>query len=302
MEMTLPARAPFRLDLTANVLRRLSTNAVDTFDGTTYRRLLGSWPDVAVLAVSQVAPDSVRVSLDGPAAAQFDAAALVERMLGTQVDLAPFARAAARIPWLAPIAAGASGVKPPRYPTIWEACVNAIVYQQISIHAAGAILRRVIERYTEPVADRAAHLRAFPPPQTIVDADAEELRGLGLSVNKVVALRVVGRAVLEGAIDEATLAVLPTPALTEALVAHRGIGPWTATVIALRGFGRLDLFPLNDSGVARSIRDLSGRSDVDVADVLSMLGEQRGMLYYHLLLGRLAARGDVELRPIGSES
>jgi hypothetical protein len=29
--------------------------------------------------------------------------------------------------------------------------------------------------------------------------------------------------------------------------------------------------------------------------LLEQLGEQRGMLYYHLLLGRLAARGDVEL-------
>ncbi|MBV8424710.1 MAG: hypothetical protein JO349_05935, partial [Candidatus Eremiobacteraeota bacterium] len=28
---TVPVRAPFRLDLTANALRRLSTNVVDTF-------------------------------------------------------------------------------------------------------------------------------------------------------------------------------------------------------------------------------------------------------------------------------
>jgi DNA-3-methyladenine glycosylase II len=82
------------------------------------------------------------------------------------------------------------------------------------------------------------------------------------------------------------------------LAAHRGIGPWTAAVIALRGFGRLDLFPMNDSGVARSVKDLSGRTDVDVEALLGRLGAQRGMLYYHLLLGRLAARGDVELAVI----
>jgi DNA-3-methyladenine glycosylase II len=126
---------------------------------------------------------------------------------------------------------------------------------------------------------------------------------LGLSVNKVVSVRAVARAILDGTIDEAALTLLPTPELMAALVVNRGIGPWTAAVVALRGFGRLDLFPMNDSGVAKSVRDLSGRSDVDVEALLARLGEQRGMLYYHLLLGRLAARGDVELtaEPSGSQ-
>ena len=287
-------RAPFRLDLTANVLRRLSTNVVDRFDGTTYRRLIGDERASAALTVTQIGPTELAVEI-GPSGAAFDAAVLLERLLGTGVDLAPFHRAAARIAWLAPLVAGARGVKPPRYPTVWEACVNAIVYQQVSIHAAGAILRRVIERYAAPVAVGDAQLYAFPGPQTLADADAAELRGLGLSANKIVSLHAVARAILDGAIDEAALTLLPTPELMAALVVHRGIGPWTAAVVALRGFGRLDLFPMNDSGVAKSVRDLSGRPDVDVEALLATLGAQRGMLYYHLLLGRLAARGDVEL-------
>ena len=292
-EITLAVRPPFRLDLTANVLRRLSTNVVDTFDGATYRRLLGE-REPAILAVTQIDPVRVAVSLTGPPNG-VDASAIARRMLGTSVDLTAFTAAADAVPWLAPIVRAALGVKPPRYPTLWEACVNAIVYQQISIHAAGAILRRMIERYAVPLVVGERRLFAFPSPQTFADADAEELRALGLSVNKVVSVRVVARAILEGTIDEAALALLATPELLAELVAHRGIGPWTAAVIALRGFGRLDLFPMNDSGVARSIRELSGVDDVDVSAVLAQLGEQRGMLYYHLLLGRLAARGELEL-------
>jgi DNA-3-methyladenine glycosylase II len=295
MTTRVAVRAPFRLDLTANVLRRLSTNVVDLFDGTTYRRLIGDPERPALLAVVQTGPAELSVDVASGGRARFDPAVIVGRLLGTEVDLAPFYRAAAGVGWLAPLVAGARGVKPPRYPTVWEACVNAIVYQQVSIHAAGAILRRVIERYAAAVAVDGAVLRAFPGPQTIVDADAQELRGLGLSVNKVVALRAVARAVLAGEIDEASLASLPTSELMTALVAHRGIGPWSAAVIALRGFGRLDLFPRNDSGVAKSVRDLAGGDGVDVEALLERLGEQRGMLYYHLLVGRLAARGDVEL-------
>lgn len=283
------------MDLTASVLRRLSSNVVDVFDGGTYRRLLGEPPRHAVLAVQQAEPSVLAVTLSGPGTARYDPQALVERILGTDADLRAFVRAAAAISWLAPLAQGALGVKPPRYPTLWETAVNAIVYQQVSIHAAGAILRRVIERYGRPIAMGGVQLFPFPPAQTIVDADADELRKLGLSINKVVAVRHVGRAILEGALDEAGLGLLPTPELTAALVEQRGIGPWTAAVIALRGFGRLDVFPMNDSGVAKGLRDLTGQPSVDVPALLGRLGEQRGMLYYHLLLGRLAARGEVEL-------
>jgi DNA-3-methyladenine glycosylase II len=298
---TLAVTPPFRLDLTANVLRRLSTNVVDTFDGTTYRRALGEGTP-SLLTVEQTAPDRLTVSLAGPAAASPDAAALAARMLGTGVDLSAFGAAAAHVPWLAPIVRGALGVKPPRYPSLWEACVNAIVYQQVSIYAAGAILRRVIERHATALTLGDVRLHVFPGPAVLLAADPAELRSLGLSINKIASLQAVARAVLDGSLDEDALVTLPTPDLMHALVAHRGIGPWTAAVIALRGFGRLDLFPMNDSGVARSIRDLSGTNDVDVAALLAALGAQRGMLYYHLLLGRLAARGDVELSARLAES
>lgn len=288
--LVVPVRPPFRLDLTAQALRRLSTNAVDTFDGTAYRRLLDA---SILLVVRQRAPDALVVEISAESA--IDAAALVRRMFGTQLDLRPFYAAAASIPWLDAIVTRARGVKAPRYPSVWEAVVNAVVYQQISIHAAGAILRRVIERYGERHTIEEVPLVPFVAPQTILDADAEELRELGLSINKVVALRVLARAVLDGELDDQQLAALATPSLVGYLATFKGIGPWTAAVIALRGFGRLDIFPMKDSGVARSLKDLSGDPDVDATAILSTLGDQRGMLYYHLLLGRLAACGEIEL-------
>jgi DNA-3-methyladenine glycosylase II len=296
MTTRVAVRTPFRLDMTANVLRRLSTNVVDHFDDGIYRRLIGERAGAALLAIEQTSPDELSVTLTGDGAARYDPTVLVRRLFGIDVDLTPFYRAAEKVPWLKPLVRGARGVKPPRYPSVWEACVNAIVYQQVSIHAAGAILRRVIERYSEAVPVNSANLYAFPGPQIFLDAEPDEMRSLGMSVNKIVSVRAVARAILDGAIDEAGLALLPTPELMASLTVHKGIGPWTAAVVALRGFGRLDLFPMNDSGVARSVKDLSGESNVDVEALLALLGAQRGMLYYHLLIGRLVARGDVELR------
>jgi DNA-3-methyladenine glycosylase II len=272
---------------------------VDVFEGGTYRRLLGDPSRPTLLAVEQSAPDALTVRLQGPDAKRLDPAALVGRMLGAQRELEAFYAGAARFPWLERIAQGARGVKPPRYPSLWETVCNAVVYQQVSIHAAGAILRRVIERYAFAVELDDARIYPFPVPQTLAEADPVEMRDLGLSLNKILALKAVARAIDAGELVESELEGLPTPALVETLVAHKGIGPWTAAVIALRGFGRLDIFPMNDSGVAKSLRTLTGESEIEPEPVLAALAPQQGMLYYHLLLGRLHASGEITLSSEG---
>jgi DNA-3-methyladenine glycosylase II len=72
----------------------------------------------------------------------------------------------------------------------------------------------------------------------------------------------------------------------------KGIGPWTAAVILLRGLGRLDMFPGNDSGVAANLARVSGKR-LDAAPIAAALGSQRGMLYFCLLLARLEAIGEI---------
>lgn len=290
-----PVRTPYRLDLTAVVLRRLSTNVVDTFEGAAYRRLLGDPLVPTLMTVRQVEPDALRIRLEGPAAARFDPAALAARMLGTDRELGAFYAGAARLPWLNRLAQDARGVRPPRYPSLWETLCNAVVYQQVSIHAAGAILRRVIERYTFPVELDGIRLFPFPLPRTLLDADPLELRDLGLSIQKITALKAVARALGAGELVESELAELETPALIAALVAHKGIGPWTAAVVALRGFGRLDIFPMNDSGATAGLRKLSGDPTIEAESVIALLEPQQGMLYYHLLMGRLINSGEVVL-------
>jgi len=291
---TLPVVTPYRLDLTVSVLRRFSTNVVDRFseDGR-YERALDGFAAPALVVVRQRDPATLEVAIDAPPGETERALALVQRMLGIDRDLARFDRAAARVPWLRDLAKRMRGVKPPRYPTLWEACVNAVVFQQISLHAAGAILRRVIEALGTKVDGAGGLLYAFPSPQTLLGAADATLGVAGLSVNKIAALRRIAEALLGGALDEAMLEERPSPEGAAVLTAIKGIGPWTAAVVLLRGLGRLDVFPAKDSGVARSIAVIAGAESVDVAATLKTLGDYRGMLYYHLLLARLDARGDL---------
>jgi DNA-3-methyladenine glycosylase II len=85
----------------------------------------------------------------------------------------------------------------------------------------------------------------------------------------------------------------PSPDAAALLRSIKGIGPWTAAVILLRGLGRLDVFPANDTSVVRNLALVGGSAPLGVEVVLDALGPQRGVLYYHLLLARLEARGDL---------
>jgi DNA-3-methyladenine glycosylase II len=185
------------------------------------------------------------------------------------------------------------GVKPPRYPTLWEACVNAIVFQQVSIHAASAILRRYVVTLGSPIElrDRPT-LQTFPDAEVTLRANDDVLRAAGLSTNKIAALRRVAETLVAGTLNEQILEGRSSVDAAALLRSIKGIGPWTATVVLLRGLGRLDVFPTNDSGVAGSLAFVGG-SPPELEHVLDALGSQRGMLYYHLLLARLEARGEL---------
>jgi DNA-3-methyladenine glycosylase II len=180
---------------------------------------------------------------------------------------------------------------PPRYPTLWEACVNAIVFQQLSLYAASTILRRLIVALGRPLESEGVALYAFPTVRSFLDADDDVLRDAGVSLGKRSTLRRIAEALAAGTLDEAMLETRASPDAAALLRRFKGIGPWTATVILLRGLGRLDVFPMNDSSVARNLALASGSASPDVPATLAALAPQQGMLYYHLLLARLEARG-----------
>ncbi len=286
---------PFRLDLTVSVLRRLSTNIVDvlTPDGEYLRALPGA-RDTVIARVSQTRADRLRVRLAGGGAQDHrDALAILRRVLGVERNVAAFDRAARRLPWLEGLAVRMRGVKPPRYPTLWEGCVNSILFQQVSLSAASAISRRMTLALGRAIPAGSGALHVFPAADRLRDASDRVLRAAGLSASKLATLRRVSESLLDGTLDESALEALPSPAAVTRLCEIKGIGPWTATLILLRGLGRLDVFPMNDSSVLRNLAFVTGSPHFDAAAALDALGTQRGMLYYYLLLSRLEARGDL---------
>ncbi len=295
----LPVVPPYRLDLTVTVLRRLSTNVVDVLspDGE-YRRAHGDADGLVVVRVVQDSPETLAVTIEGEAADDERILALVGRMLGADRDLSHFDGAAARVPWLRPLAIRMRGVKPPRYATLWETFVNVVAFQQLSLEAATAIVRRLIIAFGRRLESDGSPLYAFPTAEDVLGAEDGVLRATGLSAHKIATLRLVGEALASGRIGEASLEERTSADAVTLLQQIKGIGPWSATVILLRGLGRLDVFPHNDTSVTRNLELVTGAVPLDVSAVLDELRPQQGMLYYHLLLARLEGRGEIE-REIG---
>jgi DNA-3-methyladenine glycosylase II len=288
---------PYRLDLTVSVLRRLSTNLVDRFtpEGH-YVRALSGFPSPVIVRATQL-PDEDCLVITIESDAELDSAvlALVCRMLGAARDLTDFNISASHISWLAPLVTRMSGVKPPRYPTLWEACANAIVFQQVSLRSASAIMQRMVVVLGEAVdaIDLPIPCYVFPSPERFQAAKDELLRATGLSTSKIATLRRVAEAIDSGTLDQMTLERTASRDAAAILTRIKGIGPWTAAVILLRGLGRLDVFPANDTSIASNFSLVAGPAQLDTQAVLNTLGSQRGMLYFYLLLARLEARGEI---------
>mgnify|MGYP001164785031 CR=1 FL=1 len=296
LETELPVRPGYRLDLTAEALRRLAANVVDVVgeDGA-YRRVLSDASGSNLIDVRQSGERALQLRISGDRPERW--LPTIESMLGTSADLGSWYTRVRPFPWLAQLAANLRGMHPPRYPSLWEALAHAIVFQQISIHAASAIMRRTVQELSVAHEAGGAAFYPFFSPSAVLYASDEPLRAAGLSANKVEHLRSAAAAVEDGMVTEATLAQLSSEEAADRLCAVRGIGPWSAAVVLLRGMGRLDVFPLKDSGVARSLRDLSGDPELDAGALLDALGPVRGFLYFHLLLGRMR-----NLEPGGDDS
>ena len=300
--------APFRLDLTVWTLRRRRDNAIDRWDGETYSRVLPLGDGVATVAVRQVRPaDRPKIEVlvtDAAASRSMQSAVRValERMLGLRIDLAEFYHFAKSHPHLDRLATSFRGMKPPRFPTVFEALANAIACQQVTLTLGIQLLNKVADRYS-PCGHHGA-MHAFPRPEDLAGRQPEDFRRLGFSRQKGRAMIELAQSIMSGRCDLEALAEQDDGTAVEQLLAHRGIGRWSAEYALLRGLGRTHIFPGDDVGARNRLQSLLKlRQPLDYAGVARRLHRWRpyaGLVYFHLLLDGLAEAGLLEkaTRPI----
>ncbi|WP_124773236.1 hypothetical protein [Micromonospora inaquosa] len=158
--IVLPAPYPFRLDLTARALRRRWKNTVDRWDDGQYSRVIiaDGHPArlTAVQATTGVQPTlMVTVESATPISerALNEAGLLVQKMFGLAVDLRPFYELADDDPAIGPLVQRFRGLRPPRFPTVFEGLVNAIACQQVALDLGIIVLNRLSQRFGPHLVD-----------------------------------------------------------------------------------------------------------------------------------------------------
>jgi DNA-3-methyladenine glycosylase II len=314
---TFEPEPPFRLDLSVWALRRRALNAVDQWDGRSYRRILAldecdspvgfsvrqaGGPDAGLIGVlttrriGRCQANAVR--------------ARIEYMLGLRVDLSGFYEMAAADGQLGPLVARSRGLKPPRFPTPFESVLNAVALQQLSLEAGLSLLNRLVSTYGERVSADRAPLHAFPRPDALASLQPRALRELGFSLRKGATIIELSQAAVAGHLDVENLQRLGDDEVVSQLTTISGIGRWSAEYALLRGLGRLHVFPGDDVGARNNLaRQLGLEPQLDyraVRQAVSRWQPYAGMVYFHLLIDRLIAVGAVSSRfgcgPVGSQA
>lgn len=297
--------APFHLEATVRVLQRRPGNLVDTWEHGRYRRVLETPQGLAWVEVENRgtidAPD-LRYWLRGADhASRATRAGLVQmlrRVLGLHLDPEPLQRLARADRRLRPTALALRGMRPPRFTGLFEAFASVVPFQQLSLDAGVAIIGRMVERFGTRLEHDGARLHAFPGAEAIAEARLDRLRQCGLSIRKAEVLRGVARAIGSGELSEKALCGMSTPDALQVLTALPGIGPWSASLVLLRGLGRLEVFPPGDVGAARGLRALMHLRTGDPLDrIIERFGRYRGFLYFYALGGSLLSKGLIHAAP-----
>jgi DNA-3-methyladenine glycosylase II len=183
----------------------------------------------------------------------------VRQLLGLTVELEPFVEWASGDPVLARIVAHLRGLRPTFWIDPFEALVDCITAQQVSLYAAFAIRSRMTARFGMP----AGGGYAFPTPERLAAAREEELMKLGFPRRK--AEYVIGLA--RSDLDLEGLSLLEDEKVKAAICGQRGLGTWTADWFLARYLGRPAAWPAEDLSLLKALAlfypQLGHRRDIE---------------------------------------
>ena len=135
--------------------------------------------------------------------------------------------------------------------------VDAIISQQLSKQAADTIIQRF----------RSIFRASRPTPKTFINANREKVLKSGISARKYDYILDLAKSIESKQLKLADLVDEDDSIIRDALKQVKGIGDWTVDMYLLFGLSRLDVFPVHDLALRKSISIVY---KVDINDVTSI--------------------------------
>ncbi len=256
--LRLAVREPFASGEVMSFIGERAIPGVESWDGHTYRRSVDLPGGVGVIGlVAQSDHVVARIELStwsdlGTAVQR------IRRLLDLDGDPVAVDAVLGLDPVLGALVRAVPGRRTPASVDPFETAIRAVIGQQVSVAGARTVAARLVaaagRRLPEP---SGAITHVFPSPGELKDADDA---AFSMPVARRETIRCVAAAIGSG---EIALDVGADPAVARGqLLELKGIGPWTADYVVMRGFGHPDTFLTNDLGVGHAL----DRLGLDLAD------------------------------------
>ena len=161
---------------------------------------------------------------------------------------------------------GPCGLVPETRRSPFQSLVHAVAHQQLNGTAADAILARFKKLFPG---------RRFPRPEDLASVSDDDLRWVGFSRAKILAIRDIAAKTLAGVVPTSRQIVkLSDAEIIERLTEVRGVGRWTVEMLLIFQLGRPDVLPADDFGVRNGFRQAYKKRDLPAVKGLLAFGER----------------------------
>jgi DNA-3-methyladenine glycosylase II len=157
---------------------------------------------------------------------------------------------------------GKCGLADAQHGDPFGALMKAIVSQQLSTKAAHTIFTRLVALFD-----------GVPTPRALAALTDAQLRGVGLSGQKLRYMRDLAGKVQDGSLPLHALDAMTDDDVIVALTQVKGIGRWTAEMFLMFRLHRPDVLPVDDLGIVKAVQKAYGLRKTPSADRLNKIGE-----------------------------
>ena len=157
---------------------------------------------------------------------------------------------------------GKCGLADAQHGDPFGALMKAIVSPQLSTKAAHTIFTRLLALFD-----------GVPTPPALAALTDVQLRGVGLSGQKLRYMRDLAAKVQEGTLPLPALDSMADEEVIAALTQVKGIGRWTAEMFLMFRLHRPDVLPVDDLGIVKAVQKAYGLRKMPSADRLNKIGD-----------------------------
>jgi AraC family transcriptional regulator of adaptative response / DNA-3-methyladenine glycosylase II len=263
MVLLMSYRPPYDWDAILDFFQRHAIPGIESVDDGCYRRTLHLHDHYGEIAVRRhPRKHALELELDLPDPGYLmRVVARVRRMFDLDANPADIEYSMRGNQWLYRLYLASPGVRSPSHWSAFESAVRGVVGQQVSVAAARGVCGNLVQACHATSELTAKAPLAFPLPQQLLQLPDSQLP---MPNSRKSTLRAVCHF----------FSAPPNPDTLDprqALLDLRGIGPWTAAMLGMRGLGDPDVFPPGDLGLLKAARACGAGEQLNQGQLLAQM-------------------------------